>query len=68
MVDARVGERPDDAGVFIHELRFDLLDLTAADAAYVRALSAIDAQHDAPDDLNRGIINKRLQQLLARRP
>jgi hypothetical protein len=41
MKDARLGARPDDAGVFVHELRLDLLDLTAADATRMRTLFAL---------------------------
>jgi hypothetical protein len=68
MNDPRAGARPDDARVLVDELRFDLLDLPAANAARVRALFTLCAQHDAPDDLNRRVIDGRLENLLARHP
>lgn len=66
--DARLGARADDAGVFVHKLRLDLLDLAAADATRMRTLFALRAEHDAPDNLNRGIIDQGLQHVLLRRP
>jgi hypothetical protein len=66
--DTRLGACPDDAGVFVHELRLYLLDLTAADTTRMCTLFALCAEHNTPDRLNRGIVDQRLQYLLAWRP
>ena len=56
--DARPCARANDASVLIYELRLDLLDLTATDAACMGALSALCAQHDAADNLDGGVVDE----------